>query len=100
MKHILRILSLFLVMILTAACTSAPEAAGATLLAAPKKTEVRGMKKTGASVGERQQYREGFTDALTAFSARAVRAALREDTENALISPASLYFALAALCGG
>ena len=100
MKHILRILSLFLVMILTAACTSAPEAAGATLLAAPKQTEVRGMKKTGASVGERQQYREGFTDALTAFSARAVRAALREDTENALISPASLYFALAALSGG
>ncbi len=99
MKRFLRILSLFLVMIFLTACASAPEAAGATLLAAPGKAETRGMKKNGASVGDRQQYCDGFSDSLTAFSAKAVRAALSEDTENALISPASLYFALAALAG-
>ncbi|MBE5785567.1 MAG: serpin family protein [Clostridiales bacterium] len=100
MKHILRIFPFFLVLIFAASCTSAPSASGAVLLAEPVKTQARGMKKNGAPVGERKQYREGYTDTLAAFSAKAVRAALLEkDDENALFSPAGLYFSLAALAG-
>ncbi len=96
----LRLLPLLLTAALLFGCAAGPETDGAARIAAPKAAAVRGMKKDGSSVGEREKLSEGYRDALKAFCTRAAREGLgQEGTENEIISPVSLYFATAALAG-
>ena len=96
----LRLLPLLLTAAMLFGCAAGPETDGAARIAAPKAAAVRGMKKDGRSVGEREKLSEGYRDALKAFCTRAAREGLvREETENEIISPVSLFFATAALAG-
>ena len=96
----LRLLPLLLTAAMLFGCAAGPETDGAARIAAPKAAAVRGMKKDGSSVGEREKLSEGYRDALKAFCTRAAREGLgQEGTENEIISPVSLYFATAALAG-
>lgn len=95
-----RLLPLLLAAALLLGCTAHPNVDGAVCIAAPNATAVRGMKKDGGSIGEREKLTESYRDALRTFCVRAAREGLgAESTENAIISPVSLYFAVAALAG-
>lgn len=88
----LRLLPLLLTAAMLFGCAAGPETDGAARIAAPKAAAVRGMKKDGSSVGEREKLSEGYRDALKAFCTRAAREGLgREETENEIISPVSLF---------
>ncbi len=98
MKSI-RLIALLLIALLLAGCTGAA-AKGAVEIAAPDLGEAHGMTKSGERIGAREQLQEAFQEGLTAFCVRAAQQSLGpESTENAVVSPVSLYFALAALAG-
>lgn len=56
----LRLLPLLLTAAMLFGCAAGPETDGAARIAAPKAAAVRGMKKDGSSVGEREKLSEGY----------------------------------------